>query len=148
VATGAERWSAKVDPFRFPGVVDGTLYTGTTVGSVLGLDPATGAVRWSWQAPAGVREVVSTVVGDTLYAGADDGQLYAVALTDGSIRWRYRLPSGRVSTPAVSGDTVYVSALQNGGGRAGGLFALDAATGAVRWSAESPSGEQVARSTG
>ena len=44
----------------------------------------------------------------------------------------------------MSGDTVYVSALQNGGGRAGGLFALDAATGAVRWSAESPSGEQVA----
>ena len=73
VATGTEHWSVKVDPFRFPGVVDGTLYTGTTVGSVLGLDPATGAVHWSWQAPAGVREVVSTVVGDTLYAGADDG---------------------------------------------------------------------------
>jgi outer membrane protein assembly factor BamB len=144
LATGAERWSVDVDPFRYPGVVDGTLYVGTTVGTVLGLDPSNGSVRWTWQAPEGVRQVASTVVGDTLYAGADDGHLYAVSLADGSVRWTHRLPSGRVSSPSVSGDTVFVSALQNGAGRAGGLFALDAATGDVRWSAESPSGEQVA----
>ncbi|MFL5718815.1 MAG: PQQ-binding-like beta-propeller repeat protein, partial [Chloroflexota bacterium] len=147
LATGTEVWSIAVKPFSHPVIVAGRLYVGTRDGRVLGLDPADGSERWSWQAPSGVGEIIASVAEDAVYASADDGNLYSVSLKDGTERWHHHVLSGRVSSPAVSSDTVFVSALQSGEQRAGGLYALDPDTGKERWRFESPSGDQAAPPT-
>jgi outer membrane protein assembly factor BamB len=147
VGSGAVRWSIEIGPTRHPVVVDGTIYVGTEDGRYLGLASSDGSVVWSWQAPAGAGPATGTVVGQTAYVSADDGNLYAVSLADGSERWHFHVRSGRVSTPAITADTVFVASLQSGAEPAGEIYALDLATGAERWRYRTPSGNQIAPPT-
>jgi outer membrane protein assembly factor BamB len=145
--TGVQRWSLPIKPMRHPVVVDGLVYVGTKDGRFLGLDPVDGATRWSWQAPGGIGDVTGTVVGDTAFVDGGDGTLYAVSMPDSSERWHFRVISGRVSTPAITEDMVYVSSLENGERPSGEIYALDRSSGAERWRQRSTSGRQIAPPT-
>jgi outer membrane protein assembly factor BamB len=144
LASGEPRWSVEIRPMTHPVMVDGTVYVGTEDGRFLGLDPAAGSITWEWQAPAGVTDVSGTVVDDTAYVAAGDGNLYAVSLSEGTERWHFAVRSGRVSTPAIVDDTVFVASLQHGNEPAGELYALDRTTGTDRWRFRTESGRQVA----
>jgi outer membrane protein assembly factor BamB len=123
---------------EFPPVVaQGSLYFGTNHGLVLGVDTATGAVRWrrelgrciaSSPAVAGDLLVVG-VMAPTLHCG-DDVPSYVVALDvrDGRIRWLHRTGGPVESSPLVAGSDVVVGSWN------GEAEALDLSTGRRRWS--------------
>ena len=52
--------------------------------------------------------------------------------------------SGRVSTPAIVGETVFIASLQAGDQPSGELYALDRNTGTPRWRYRTTSGNQIA----
>jgi outer membrane protein assembly factor BamB len=145
--TGAMVETLDIPGMRHPVVVDGTLYVGTKDGRFLGISTGDRSISWTWNAPAGVTEVSGTVVGDTAYIGADDGNLYAVALSSATERWHFHVISGRVSTPAIGSDAIYVAALQNGDTPSGELYALDLATGTELWRYRTATGNQIAPPT-
>ena len=49
--------------------------------------------------------------GQIIYVGADDGNLRALNIEDGEALWKYDLGSPVASSPAVSGNAVFVAAL-------------------------------------
>lgn len=127
------------------------LYGSSSEDSVIALDAASGARRWSFQAEGPVR-LAPAVAGDAVYAGSDDGCLYALDAQSGALRWKTRvgpvdrrLPgNGRMISLwpvrgglVVDGGTVYATA---------GVFpeyevylcALDARDGREMWKQKIP----------
>lgn len=134
-ATGSVDYSA-------PAVADGTVYVGvmgrynTTSQvtfeppyGVLALDAATGAEEWFYRT-AGSVAASPVVTGSRLIAPSKDGNVYAIDRANGTLDWRKSVDAG-ISSPAVSGSTVFV-----GGGSFGGtgrVVALDLTTGFQKW---------------
>lgn len=159
-------------------------------GTILGLDPATGDVRWEWKGPGpgyaspalidvnGSSQIVTltntSIVGLDARTGrelwtapfanswheniatpvwtgalliASNTELGTVAhrleQSDGQWQahevWRSTSGSMYMSTPVVSGGTLYGFTEK----RRGAFMALDAATGATRWQSEGREGTQV-----
>jgi outer membrane protein assembly factor BamB len=99
---------------------------------VLGVDTATGAIRWT-VARAPDTPVVPAVSedGTTLVYPEGSGDARAVIgldLATRAVRWRFRPDAEVRSAPAVDGETFYVAS------RFGNVSALEAATGLERWS--------------
>lgn len=135
-----------------PGVIDGTVYTGTDMGVVYAVDATTGELEWSFSArglptekltnePEGVDEVrlvgrfdgPVAVADGVVYAASWDSRLYALDAATGEELWSQFLYSpidytSRPSPPAVSDGTVYTSTRQTGA-----VLALDAKTGHRQW---------------
>jgi outer membrane protein assembly factor BamB len=65
---------------------------------------------------------------------ADDGVLYAINKHTGHTIWRRHLGRLSASTPAVVGNTVWVTVLERHDGGGGSVFGLNAATGRILWS--------------
>jgi outer membrane protein assembly factor BamB len=93
--------------------------------------------------PAGPAVADGTVfVGTT--ATSSGGELYALSTDDGTVQWRRETPGDVSVTPAVVGDTVYVTDSPNTREQSdmkGRLYALDAATGESRWTLQSKGSE-------
>jgi outer membrane protein assembly factor BamB len=122
-----------------PAVVGGRVVFGSRDGHVYAVDAATGRRLWAasaagqvWSSPAVDRGRV--------YVGSADGCLYALSLASGRLLWKFAtsgaaFESSRfgfdrrtvVSSPAVSGGTVFV------GARDGFLYAISADSGVLRW---------------
>ncbi len=85
-----------------------------------------GDVSTDWTATVGSSLSGGAVVADGVaYAPTADGRLVAVDAADGTTRWSVPL-DGTLSTPAVDGETVYVTAGTD-------VVAVDAARGSIRW---------------
>jgi polyvinyl alcohol dehydrogenase (cytochrome) len=135
-----------------PAVVDGTLYVGSTDGTVHALDAKTGAARWTfdtaavgdphssaiWSGPA--------VVGDRVYVAGQSGYLYALDRFDGALVWASRVAfhpqSNFTSSPVYYRGRLYlgVSSYESGADPnypcctfRGQVLAVDTATGQVAW---------------
>jgi outer membrane protein assembly factor BamB len=104
-----------------PAIDRDVLYAGTDGGRLLGVDRATGAVRWSvslpgplWQSPV--------VVDGVLLMGDCEGVLHAYDVSDTAVEppelWSVRIGGCIEATPAVWGGRIWV------GTRAGHLVAL------------------------
>jgi outer membrane protein assembly factor BamB len=104
-----------------PAVWKDVVYVGTNGGRVLGVDRATGAIRWekrvtgpAWGSPV--------VVDDVLILGDCDGILHAWDVSDTTVdppeRWAVNLGGCIEATPAVWKGRVYI------GSRNGHLYAL------------------------
>jgi eukaryotic-like serine/threonine-protein kinase len=109
-----------------PQLVNGVIYAASTSGVVYGLDPASGAIKWQFQA-GGVVATTPAIVNGTVYFGSDDHNFYAVDLASASLKWKF--PSGG---PTDSGPSVVNGIVYFGGGDEN-LYALDAAAGTVIW---------------
>jgi molecular chaperone DnaK len=92
VADGAERWVASFDedtlwtPLRLAGDV---LVAGTSGGKLLGIDAASGDVRFTTQMPRGDATIwVTEVVGNMAIAVDEDGYVTGVSPESGEIAWK------------------------------------------------------------
>lgn len=154
------RWAFAVpnalDMRSQPALAGGSLFVGGGNGVLYALDFASGCVRWTFQAAAGVRTgvVISPwTAGDTsarplAYFGDSLGNAYAVDAATGEQVWTVRAGDHGAAlltgTPALYGDTLYVPVSSGEEGSAalptyecctfrGSLLALDARTGIERW---------------
>jgi outer membrane protein assembly factor BamB/subtilisin family serine protease len=120
---------------------DGTVYVGSNDNALYAINPATGAVEWSYAA-GNVFDTSSAAVGSdgTVYAGCTDGNVYALN-PDGTLKWKFTVPTpsdpsldnGLDSSPALASDgTVYIHADD------GNLYALNPTGGTVKWTIPVP----------
>lgn len=98
---------------------------------IVGLDPATGATRWTYLVPGGgfLGDAVVTDGGGLAFRVADTGMLTVIDASSGDVRWSRNVRDGRSSDDlpsAASGLVLYVDAEEQ-------MFALDARTGSLRW---------------
>lgn len=143
-ATGAViqwRYEATGPVRSSPAVTPTTVLVGTSAGTLLALDRATGALRWRYDAGSPLPSSPAVARG-IVVIGARDGSVHAVDAATGARRWAtgpveaLPLPWGRegwdywVSSPAVVGDRVLMATPD------GRLAALDLGSGAERWSYE------------
>jgi len=95
--------------------------------------------RWLYNGHS-LLEFPPVISGATIYQLNDSGVLLAIAKSTGRIRWTAHLGVLAASTPAASGDTVYVTILDRAAGiHAGRVVALRQRDGAIRWSRDLPS---------
>ena len=118
---------------------DGTVYVGSFDSKLYALDPATGAVRWSfatsdhiYSSPALGQDRAGNT--NAIYVASTNGSVYALS-PSGRLLWRYDTGDPVRSSPVLGAapagehrDIVYV------GSSNGKLYALDADTGRRRWS--------------
>lgn len=134
-----------------PVVAQGQLFIGSDTGWVYALDPASGCVRWSFQAAGGVRTpVVLGKAGErTLaYFGDIKANAYALDARTGAQVWTTQVDGHRLAritgAPVLSRGRLYVpvSSHEEWLGAdpsypcctfSGALAALDAATGRIVW---------------
>ncbi len=112
-------------PGLAPAVTPDAIYAATSSGTIVRVDPATGAVVWRVEAgrklAAGVGADATLVV-----VGTDKGDVFAYG-TDGKERWQSRVSSEVLGPPRVADGMVIV---WSGDGR---IHALTAADGKSKW---------------
>jgi outer membrane protein assembly factor BamB len=119
-----------VSPVIGPG--EDTIYTGTDAGTVYAVDAATGAVRWS--APAGAGVVASpALAGGTLFVPTADGDLVALDAVTGDVLWSAATGAGQTVQPAVAGGVVFTGS-SDGSLHAFAAAGCGAATCPALWS--------------
>jgi outer membrane protein assembly factor BamB len=97
------------------------------------------AVLWKYTGIGYGNNPAAPVYADGTIYYASGKVIFAVDAQAGSLKWRYpadeatNLPSTVIAAPTVSGDTVFVSALD-------GVYALGAADGAKKWFITIPNG--------
>ena len=111
-------------------VADNTAETKLTVGNVHKLIQG-----WSFGTGAQIGNPIVTD-GSTAYADSGDGYLYAIDVLTGAQRWRFRTYYGNAwaTSPAISGNLIYVPCLVGGSSQQNGLCAVNRVSGALRWS--------------
>jgi outer membrane protein assembly factor BamB len=123
---------------------DCAIVAGSQDGNVYGLNPATGAMLWSFAAgaPISTSPEDPTAV-ETIYVVADNGSVFALNGCTGAPSWSdVAQPPGPANTPAVlsgvklsDGTTRTIIVVCFGGGT---VEALDAGTGTSLWSVKDP----------
>jgi outer membrane protein assembly factor BamB len=105
---------------------------------VYALDAVSGEFKWQYKAESPEEYTLRghsgvAIGGGLVYSGFANGTMVALRLENGSVAWLTSLKGDADrfvdvdATPAVIGDTVYVTS------SSGGVWALDGATGLVRW---------------
>jgi serine/threonine-protein kinase len=102
-------WSTRVggDVVHIPAVAHQSVYVSTYQGDVMGLDAATGVIRWA----TGVQTRATsapTVAGREVLVGAEDG-VVGLDVHSGALQWRFKTPGRVTGSPIVAGDTMYVA---------------------------------------
>jgi outer membrane protein assembly factor BamB len=111
---------------------DGSLYTGLVNGSLLAVDPTTGATRWQFLAASPIASYAACGPDGTIYVGASTTKQLDAIHPDGTSSWTLPLPDQPTSPPVVGDDgTIYIGSLD------GHLLAVDPA-GTVDWSVVAP----------
>lgn len=121
--SGAERWTAPNlaatqagGDMRFGVIVGGTLVVGSSTGTVVGLDLATGAERWRTDTQRGSADAPLVADDSLVFVTHAGGQLAALRAETGEIVWRACNPLDRVGfcnyTAAVDTDRLYYAGLE------------------------------------
>jgi outer membrane protein assembly factor BamB len=84
-------------------------------------------------------EFSPVMAGKALYLLDNGARLWAISKTTGKTLWRRKLGSLAASSPAVSGNRVYVTILERGSGSGGRVVALGTKKGHIVWSRSLPS---------
>lgn len=135
-----------------PSVFGGRIFLGVDTGFVYSLDAATGCVRWSYEAEAGVRTAITVGrLGSNRFAayfGDMKASAYAIDADTGDLIWKTKIeehPTARITgAPVLFEGKLYVpvaSSEEGAGGNPrypcctfrGSVAALDAATGKQTW---------------
>jgi len=148
--TGVVRWAnPQVPGFSSPAVFDGSVFVGSSDGSVYRLKASDGQVQWATPllAQSAFSGITSSpkVVFDWVFIGTFDeyggaGEVLSLWASNGTVRWRHPTGSVHYSSPAYADGVVYVGVMgfYNTTSRITfdppyGVLALDAATGHERW---------------
>jgi outer membrane protein assembly factor BamB len=124
--TGDPAWpapfGARDHVYASPGELpDGTIVQPAADGSVYGLDPATGAVRWQFDTRDAIRSSPAIDANGNVYVGAGDGRLY-VLNPDGTLRWSIQLIDAARddlnASPALGTDAIVIA------GESGEVFSV------------------------
>jgi outer membrane protein assembly factor BamB len=121
-----------------PAVVNGKVYTGGDDGYVYCLDAYTGALSWktfvNGNLPYTYGSFVfksSPAVSDgRVFIGSLDGFMYALDAISGSIVWKCKTEGPILSSPAVSGGSVYFTSEEP---NVAALYKIGAASGSLVW---------------
>jgi outer membrane protein assembly factor BamB len=115
----------KAAPGLEPAVASDAIYAAATNGSLVRIDPATGAN--AWRIEAAKRVSAGAGAGSSIVAvGTDKGDVFAFT-TDGKPAWQIKVTSEVVSPPKIAEGIVVI---WSGDGR---VFGLSAADGKTRW---------------
>jgi outer membrane protein assembly factor BamB len=137
---GTEQWrlDADGDVYASPAIANGTVYIADTAGGVYARDATDGTSLWSASVGSGV-DASPAVAGGTVYVSVSDGTVRALDAGDGTESWSFDTGSFvMVSSPAVTGDRVYVGSGTISGSETGYLHAIDAGDGTELWRFEAP----------
>jgi outer membrane protein assembly factor BamB len=110
-----------------PIVAYGRMYVAPADGIVRALDPATGALLWSFATSGGTYGAAPTAANGLIYVGNNIGQLFALSASTGQPVWSRDDLGPITGSPVVGSGALYV------GGTFSGMSALDALTGATIW---------------
>lgn len=130
VLEGRARWRLRDHPHAAGLLLaEGTLVAAALDGTVRGLDPATGAERWTLRPDTLAAFHASPIaLGDGRALVADDrGRATALEAATGRVVWTADVGAPVYATPAVGGGRAFVPTTR------GALVALDAATGTLLW---------------
>lgn len=100
---------------------------GSTPGSVVALDTATGAARWQYTSPAGRAAYTPAVSDGRAYIVSEDATVIALDAATGSSIWSTSTGAPNEALPALADGLVYVAT------DGGELVALEAGTGQTTW---------------
>jgi outer membrane protein assembly factor BamB len=133
-----------------PAVAGGTVYAGSTDGSLYAVDLESGTQKWKFHTEVRVTSSPAVEQG-VAYFGSYDGKFYAVNGASGQLKWKFATEGERrfagkhlhgsepaaetmpdpfdfyLSSPAVWGGAVYF------GSGDGNVYALDARSGTLKW---------------
>lgn len=146
-ADGSEAWkypgipeSAGVLSAASPAVAGNSVVVPYSSGEVIAFDAGTGDLKWAdavirstrTLAVSGLTDVAASPViyEGTVYATGISGRTIAVRLGDGERLWEQNI--GSASTPAVSGNAIFVVDLEDN------LVAMDRTSGSVFWKTALP----------
>ncbi len=108
-----------------PVVSGGLVYVAPTDGVVRALDPATGAMVWSYNTGSAMSGAAPAVSAGVLYVGNEAGKLFALGASTGRLIWSVDLDAGVYDPPVVASAQVFVNSDR--------LNAVDEATGTILW---------------
>ncbi|QZX98854.1 PQQ-binding-like beta-propeller repeat protein [Halobaculum rubrum] len=111
------------------GLVDETVYVGSSGGTMYALDGSDGSVVWSTDLGGEVR-APPAVTDETVYVGTENGNFFALSRTDGAPEWTTELNQDVITSPAVSDERVFI-----GGEGQSDFYAFDRSSGSVEWTA-------------
>ena len=107
---GAVRWVFEMDDptvrVAAPARSGGDLVFGGSDGVLRNVDPATGALRWTFEAPDAIT-AAPLITRSTVYFGTMGRMLYGVDRSTGEKLWEHRL-KGRVKSPMAARDGILV----------------------------------------
>ncbi len=117
-----------------------TVFAATGRAEVLGLDAATGAIRWRQKLPSAARSA-PTVAEGKLFLATLDNQVLGLSTADGRKVWGYQAPAPETTVLGLPAPAYSEGILVTGFG-SGDVLALRAANGSVAW------GESLASARG
>ena len=133
----ATKWTFSAAEFNADGAVvsGGSVYVGSTDGTLYARSTADGTERWS--VATGDAITVTPAMDDGLvYFGTAGKTLYAVYARNGTTAWSYDgVKEITMSSPTIYDDVVYV------GDKSGSVHAVNADTGKKIWKSNAPTGE-------
>ena len=92
-----------------PLVVDGSVYIGSRCSDLFALDAATGQVKWKFFYWSSWVESSARLFDKKVYIGSSDAQqLYSIDAASGKRNWNVNLDGSVWSSPAVTGQNVFV----------------------------------------
>jgi len=135
LSNGSELWRFPEKPssqkpyFAAPALTpDGQLIVGGFDTVLYSLDPADGAINWTFEGSRD-RWIGSVLVAnDLIYAPSADYKLYALNL-EGELQWTFQAGQALWAAPVSDGERVYLTSLDHQ------VYALNARTGEKIWAA-------------
>jgi outer membrane protein assembly factor BamB len=111
-----------------PAVVDGTVYFGSRDGGTYAVDASSGRLRWHYDHTTPWVISSPAISNGSLFSGTSDGlYVHSLDLETGEENWRFETGNRVFSSPAISGDVMYV------GTHSRRLLALETASGSLSW---------------
>ncbi len=123
---------SKVAIYGTPAVAADLAYVGGYNGKVYAFVLNTGALRWVYPREGNLDSIVGGVVlsQGKVYLSTSGGTVYALDAATGDKLWSFETENKIWSTPAISGDTLYVTSFDKK------LYALNASNGSQKWDFE------------
>ncbi|HEU5103435.1 MAG TPA: serine/threonine-protein kinase [Roseiflexaceae bacterium] len=123
-------WSYTAEPNLIGGpaplAANGTLVIGTLDGQILGLDAASGTIRWRKGGGQTLFGAPSTGAGMVFVGGADE-YVYGLSLATGGTIWSHKLTGNALAAPLYDGDRLIVTTDK------GNIYMLQSGSGQVIW---------------